>query len=349
MPGQAIEQLPPSEPLRRETFSASVTLASDPALVRLIGGLDYLLRCPYGCTEQRISLAASELALQPFAPLLAMTGVTNRLAADVKITSHAIEQAIDDDGLVAFWPRGKGSVSLTAWAYRFLIAADKAGQPVDKALVDRLATVLAQALRSDYPRLLAGEQLRERVAALGALADGGKATDAYVAELSRRAALMPVESLAQAAEVVAQLPNPNTQMQHMLLDALWGRVKMLSRDGRLVYAGLVETGGNPLILPSETRSVAEVTQAVALTSPDEPRLAMLRDGLIGLGAGDGWGSTNANAAALRALSASWMPPSGSVPVAVAFGDQPQTATLDHDRPLQRWTSDRAVAVRLENH
>lgn len=240
-------------------------------------------------------------------------------------------------------------MSLTAWAYRFLIAADKAGQPVDKALVDRLATVLAQALRSDYPRLLAGEQLRERVAALSALADGGKATDAYVAELSRRATLMPIESLAQAAEVVAQLPNPNTQMQRMLLDALWGRVKTLSRDGRLVYAGLVETGGNSLILPSETRSVAEVTQAVALTSPDEPRLAMLRGGLIGLGAGDGWGSTNANAAALRALASSWVPPSGSVPVAVAFGDQLQTVTLDHDRPLQRWTSDRAVAVRLENH
>src|SRR4029077_8847091 len=141
---------------------------------------------------------------------------------------------------------------------------------------------------------------------------------------------------------------PNVQMQRMLLDTLWGRVKTLSRDGRLVYAGLVEGGGSPLILPSETRSVAEVTQAVALTSPDEPRLAMLRDGLIGLGAGDGWGSTNANAAALRALAASWRPPAGSVPVAVTLGDQRQTATLDHDQPVRRWTADRAVSVHLEN-
>ena len=123
--------------------------------------------------------------------------------------------------------------------------------------------------------------------------------------------------------------------------------RTLSRDGRLVYAGLVETGGNPMILPSETRSIAEVTQAVALTSPNEPRLSMLRDGLIGLGAGDGWGSTNANAAALRALAASWTPPAGSVPVAVILGDQPQNATLDHDQPVQRWTADRAVSV-LEN-
>ena len=174
MPGQAIDQPPPAVPIRPQSFAASVTLATDPALVRLIGGLDYLLRYPYGCTEQRISLTASELALQPFAPLLAMTGIANRLTADVQATTRAIEQATDEDGLVAFWPHGKGSVLLTAWAYRFLIAADKAGQPVDKALTERLATVLGQALRSDYPRLLAGEQLRERVAALSALADAGE-------------------------------------------------------------------------------------------------------------------------------------------------------------------------------
>ncbi len=347
-PGQAIDVPPPTASIRPQSFAASAILATDPALVRLIGGLDYLFRYPYGCTEQRISLVASELALKPFAPLLAMTGVEARLAGDVKATTRAIEQAIDEDGLVAFWPHGKGSVLLTAWAYRFLVAADKAGQAVDKALTERLATVLTQALRSDYPRLMAGEQLRERVAALMALADSGKASDAYVTELARRAALMPVESLAQAAEIVAQMPNPNPQTQRMLLDALWGRVKTLSRDGRLVYAGLVESGGSPLILPSETRSVAEATQAIAMTSPDEPRLKMLRDGLIGLGAGDGWGSTNANAAALRALAASWTPPSSAVPVAVAFGREAQEATLDHDQPVHRWTDDRATPARLEN-
>ena len=50
-----------------------------------------------------------------FAPLLTMTGVADRLAPDVKATARAIEQATDDDGLVAFWPKRKGSVVLTAW------------------------------------------------------------------------------------------------------------------------------------------------------------------------------------------------------------------------------------------
>jgi uncharacterized protein YfaS (alpha-2-macroglobulin family) len=349
-PGATLDLPAPSAPVRPQSFSAAVTLATDPALVRLIGALDYLVQYPYGCTEQRISLAASELALRPFAPLLAMSGLADRLAADVQSTSRAIEQAIDDDGLVAFWPHARGSVMLTAWAYRFLITAGKADQTVDKALTQRLATILQQALRSDFPRLLTGEQLRERVAALIALADGGVLPEAYVAELARRAALMPVESVAQATEVVAQQPKPEQQMQRMLLDQLWGRVRTLSRDGRLVYAGLSETGtANPMILPSETRSVAEVIMAVALASPDEPRLQMLREELIRLGAGDGWGSTNANAAALRALAASWTAPSGqAVPVAVASGGSEETGTLDHDQPLRRWTIDRAVPVRLEN-
>ena len=73
----------------------------------------------------------------------------------MKTTTHAIEQSIDGDGLVAFWPRARGNVSLTAWAYAFLVAAEKAGEPVDKTLLDRLATVLKHALRSDYTRLIA--------------------------------------------------------------------------------------------------------------------------------------------------------------------------------------------------
>jgi alpha-2-macroglobulin len=347
-PGATLDLPAPTAPIRPQSYAASVVLASDPALVRLVGGLDYLLEYPYGCTEQRIALTASELALRPFSPLLAMTGVADRLAGDVKATTRAIEQAIDEDGLVAFWPHGRGSVELTAWAHRFLIAAGKAGQPVDKGLTDRLATVLTQSLRSDYPRLMAGEQLRERVAALAALADGGKISEAYLAELARRAALMPLESVAQTAEIVARAAEPNHELERQLLDALWGRVRTAARDGRLVYAGLVDTGGDPLVLPSETRSLAEVTMAVATASPDEPRLKLLRDALIGLGAGDGWGSTNANAAALRALAAAWAPPAQAVPVAVAFGDQQQAATLDRDQPLKRWTADRAVPVRLEN-
>jgi hypothetical protein len=248
--------------------------------------------------------------------------------------------------LVAFWPRGKGSGPLTALGHRS-DPADKAGQTVDKALTERLATVLGCSAALGLPAING----RRAIARAGGGADRarglwGKATDAYVTELVRRASLMPVESLAQAAEVVAQMPNPNPQMQRTLLDQLWGRVRTLSRDGRLVYAGLVETGGNAMILPSETRSIAEVTQAVALTSPNEPRLRCCarvdrarrrrrlgqhqrkRGGVAGAGRGvDAAGWIGAGRGHL--------------------GDQPQTATLDHDQPVRRWTPTAAVPVRLE--
>src|SRR2546427_9494871 len=57
-----------------------------------------------------------------------------------------------------------------------------------------------------------------------------------------------------------------------------------------------------LFRSGETRTIAEVTRAVARVKGDEPRLQLLVNALVTLGRGDGWGSTNANAAALRALA-----------------------------------------------
>ena len=84
------------------------------------------------------------------------------------------------------------------------------------------------------------------------------------------------------------------------------------------YAGLADYEADPLILPSETRGLAEVTRAVALATPEEPRLALLRAGLVALGGPDGWGSTNADAAALRALAASWDVAAAEVPVTASL-------------------------------
>ena len=114
--------------MRPGTYERTLILAADPSLVRLIGGLKYLVDYPYGCTEQRIALASSALAVKPFAPLLTAVGLEGRIADHVKSTAQAIEQSIDSDGLVAFWPKARGSVMLTAWAYRFLNSAQEGGR-----------------------------------------------------------------------------------------------------------------------------------------------------------------------------------------------------------------------------
>ena len=347
-PGGTLD-VPASVATRPGSYARTVTAAADPVLVKLIGGLRTLAEYPHGCTEQRMSLAASELALSPFAPILEAAGVKDRVATDVAATILAIRQTTDEDGLVAFWPRTRGSVTLTAWTYRFLIAAKQAGEPVDPAMLERFAKVLTQALRSDYPRFVAGEALRERVEALTALAAGGKLSADYTAELSRRALLLPTDALAQVAGAVATLPTRDPRLFANLMQTLWGRVQVLARNGQPVYGGLSDIGGSAFILPSETRALAEVLHTVAGATPDEPRLKLLRTALVTLGDGDGWGTTNATAAALRALATSWAAGTTALPVALTLPDRSVAGTLDGTTPLLSGRTGQEGPVRAANH
>jgi uncharacterized protein YfaS (alpha-2-macroglobulin family) len=346
--GGRLDLTQPTESIRPNSFQRSVTLAVDPALVRLVAGLTYLAEYPFGCTEQRIALASATLAMKPYTPLLAAAGLEGRVSADVRNTAQMIQQSLDGDGLVAFWPRARGNVSLTAWAYRFLVAAEHAGETVDKALIERLGNVLKLALRSDYARLLTGEELRERVEALTALTEGGKLEESYVAELARRAEVMPNASVGQMTAAVARLPGEDRRILNALVETLWSRVKVLSRNGKLYYAGQAADGGSPIILPSEVRSLSEMTRAVALATPEDGRLAILRDGLIRLGEGSGWGSTNANAAAIQALAAVWQRPAADLPLTVTRSAAVQRLALNGDAPVARYAHTDLDAVRIDN-
>ncbi|MFZ4531086.1 MAG: MG2 domain-containing protein [Alsobacter sp.] len=347
-PGASLTLAAPTEPVRAGSWSRAVTVAADPSVVRLVAGLNYLAEYPFGCTEQRIALSSATLAMKPFTPILQAAGLDGRISSDVRATVRAIEQAIDDDGLVAFWPRGKGTVSLTAWAYTFIAAADKAGETVDPALKERLGKILKQALRSDFPRFVGGEALRERVEALTALGEGGALDDAYVAELGRRSDALSTLSLAQATAAAAKTAGEDRRMVGGMVDALWSRVSILQRNGRPVYAGIAGERANPLILPSEVRTVSEIARAVAIASPDDARLPVLREGLMRLGEGSGWGSTNANAAAIRALAASWRRPAAAIPVGFTRPDGKETVTLASANPVGRRVATTPASLVLDN-
>ena len=316
---------------RPGAFARKLVLAADPAVVKLVAGLNALVEYPYGCTEQRLSLARAGLELKSFAPILAASGLENRVASNVKQTAAAIEQAMDGDGLVAFWPRRPGNVSLTAWAYEFLSEAERAGEPIDKKLADKLAEALKAALRSDYPRLVTGEEMRERVEALSALAEGGALDESYLAEFARQTEFLPAVSVAQMTS--AAYAAGDRSVAPSLLPALWSRAKFAQRGGALVFGGVAGEGGNPIILPSEARALAEMTRATALAAPSDPRSAVLRDALLRLGEGDGWGTTNANAAAIRALAESWRRPASPITLTLKQGDgEAERFTLDANAP-----------------
>jgi alpha-2-macroglobulin len=335
--------------LRAGTFSRNVIVAADPSIVKLVSGLNALVEYPYGCTEQRLSLARAGVSMKGFAPLLASAGLENRISSNVRSTLQAIDQSVDSDGLVAFWPRARGNVSLTAWSYSFMAQAEHAGEQVDKGLMDRLGNILKLSLRSDYPRLLAGQELRERVEALTALADGGKLDEGYVAEFARRADFLPNASIAQMTSAAAKAGSVDQRMLAALMETLWSRVKILNRNGMQVYNGLAGEDASEIILPSEARSLAEMVRATSIAAATDPRTPVLRDGLIRLGEGDGWGTTNADAAAIGALAEAWRRPTAPINVTMTpQGKPPQTLVIDANNPVVRHKSEEPSALTIAN-
>ena len=127
LPGQPVTVPEVAEPYRDGTFQRRVLLSSQPALLRMAAGLNYLQAYPYGCTEQRISLARAELALHKFRDTLMLGGKLDRLDQDVADTIAFVSKATNESGLVSFWPGSKGYVSLTAWSVQFLVEAREAG------------------------------------------------------------------------------------------------------------------------------------------------------------------------------------------------------------------------------
>ena len=332
-PGGALDIPALANPARPASYRRSVTLATDPVVVRLVSAAGSLTRPAVDGAAQRLALARAELALLPFTPLMDAAGLRTRVASDVAGAVASVKLATDDDGLVAFFPHTTGSVWLTAQAYRVLVAAGRAGLPVDKPMADRMANVLQAALRSDYPHLLGDAELFERVTALLALADGGKLSPEYAAELARRAPQLRTGSVADVAIVLSRLPAADQALLGGVLDTMWNRVNLLSQGGKPVYAGLQDQPADALILPSEARSLAQVVQAAAAAAPNDPRGAVVRTALVNLANGQGWGSTEATAAAMQALAAAWQAPPAPVQAAITLPGNSAKGVLDRDHPL----------------
>ena len=326
-----------TEPFRAGTLRRKILLSTQPALLRMAAALDYLQAYPYGCTEQLISLARAELALRRFRDTLMLGGKLDRLDRDVADTLAAIAKATGDSGLVAFWPGAKGYVFLTAWSVQFQVEARDAGYKIDDNLLGRHVDALRQALRSDYAHFVSGLDDAERVWSLTALAEAGKADDAYAAELARRSQWLDLEALAQVTEALGRSSSTDRATLADLMSRTWAGIVTRLYQGKEIYGGLQTNAVavNALILPSESRTVAQVLRAVA-TSPDEAKKQLLVNALVTLGSGDGWGTTNANAEALLALAKFIATQPAAAPattVALEAGDAASTVAVGGAKPM----------------
>ncbi len=310
--------------LKRDVLIASRELAA------LAGGLDYLRRYPFGCAEQRISQTRADVAALGFGQAIAGEVDRAHTERSLQATEAWITSAMDGNGLVAYWPGSRGYVTVTAWALQMLVEANAAGFTVEIPLREKLVQALRQSLRSNYAYFIDGESWSERTWALTALTMAGQGDPAYAAELARKAQFLHVESQAQVAWALAKSGSAPPAVLADLQKTLWQGVITRLDHGKEVYGGLQENGRpGAMILPSESRSLAQILRATQAAAPAEQRNRLLSDALLRLGQGDGWGSTNANAEALLALTETMAAGKGQAgrAVTVTQGGNPHTLDL----------------------
>lgn len=336
-PGTVYEVPDADVEVRPGSLRRSVLISDQPGLVTMAAGLNFLMEYPYGCTEQRVSKARARLALRAFRDVLHLQGEDDLLDQSVNDTVAWISQTVQQNGLVAYWPGSRGYVSLTAWVTEFLVEAKQAGYAVDEELLRTLLGTLEKALRSDYSHFIDGESWAERVMALQALSTAGRFDESYGAELARKSQYLDLEGVAEVMVAFDRGGERGSPAMRPLTTELWDGLVFRLFQGKEIYGGLQtrRTSRSGLILPTETRTLAQMTRALGRYEGADERLQRMIDALVTLGRGDGWGTTNANAAALLALTDVFKPPfegAASQAIELQTDDGSETLSLSPESP-----------------
>ena len=285
-------------------FYTSLLTATRPDLLKMASGLNLLLEYPYGCTEQRLSLVRSWLAMKSLNDDFALGYDEEKMDEVVRDFIDYIPSILNEKNMCRYWPGSDGYISLTAWVFQLLTDASRQGYYVDQQLYENLAVTLDKSLRSDFRGFINGGEFAEQCWALIALADAGRMRPAFASELARKTQFLKLENAAQVVRVLSDCPGTPDEMVQNLTGDLWKRIVTKLQNGKEVYGGIKDESAslNPLILPSEVRSLAELLSTMGQVDSDDQRVAMLTNALVELGGADGWGSTNANSSAIEALS-----------------------------------------------
>ncbi|MCP4213552.1 MAG: hypothetical protein GY765_02795 [bacterium] len=322
-PGKTYSFPTPKRKIRPGTMRQTLLLTPEPALVKMLAALNYLARYPHGCTEQRISKLLPELTLKSVMDIMGRKIHAGTIKSMMKDTLTYLESCLKSNGLYSYWPGSRGYVGLTAYVVEFLLEAQKAGFKFKPKLLDRAVAALKESLRTDYSHFISGFRFVERAEALTALASAGFFEMSYAHDLTARALSMDLYSESKILHTLLNHgPSYKKGIQRLSGD-LWKSMIFKLRDGKEAYGGLQYRGDGwgGQILSSESKTIANVARALFKAEPQNKRVRLLMSELINLGTGDGWGSTNANAAALIALGDLMKnPQAGDYIVEAAFGE-----------------------------
>jgi alpha-2-macroglobulin len=334
---------PPTMGVVEGSFNRDLIVTHQPALLKMIAGLNYLALYPYGCTEQRISKIYPELVLQDTLDKIGQARRKDDLDREITTTLEFLKSVKHQDGLYGYWPGSNGYVSLTAYVVEFLALVKKLGYPFEPHLLTDGIRSLKKALRSDYAQFVSGSEYFERTSALYALAMVGELSENYLFDLYATAMESDLNSEARLLYVLANSGMINRQETQALTADLKGQILYRLINNQETYQGLQyrynDWGG--LVNYSETTTLATMTRALYRVEPDNEKTIGLMKELIDLGQGDGWGSTAANASALLTLN-DYLKPDSLKQLSIQLSSQQLNQKRNHtaDAPLMLLLNDK---------
>jgi alpha-2-macroglobulin len=293
------------EPARPGTASQTFVLTSQPGLLELAAGLEYLSAYPHGCLEQRMSQLYPDLALGGFLKSLELdTRFTPQMTKNTQRILDDIGLHLDEQGLVSYWPGSRGWVQSTAQSLEFIEAAKKAGVSTDEKMRQRLVESLKRVLRSDFVGVSNDYRYTDQTTALRALSRAGVLDEHYLIELWQQRARMDAASQADLAAAMAEKPSMFAPNLAAMKGELWDSVVFKLVKGNKVFDSI--RGDRKVwsygMLGSRTATTAAVWEALLKLDSADGRHSMLRDALISQGsATTGFGSTYDNRRAIAAL------------------------------------------------
>ncbi|MBD3308748.1 hypothetical protein GF339_20230, partial [candidate division KSB3 bacterium] len=237
-PEESLPLLAPEEVARPGSISQKILLTYEPALIKMLAGLNYLAAYEHDCTEQRISLLLPELALKHLWHTIGMNDRSTQIKETMEETFRYLERVQHPNGLFSYWPGSRGYVTLTAYVVEFLLAAKAQGYHFQEDLMTRGIHALQEALRSDYTHFIDGKSFTERVEALYTLSKAGQFADAYAQEFLARATVMNLYSEAKILDTWLEQRPEDQQAIDRLRKDLWKSLIFKLRDGEETYQGL---------------------------------------------------------------------------------------------------------------
>jgi hypothetical protein len=307
MTSGASEARPLPERARPGSLEQEVVASSEPGVLEVLAGLDYLEGYPHGCLEQRLSLLI---------PQMVVGGVLKRLGLNdhfsLQVAPHLARMAEElalhqnDQGFLAFWPGGAGDPALTAQAVEFMHLGRGLGLRVDERVWTRAVEALKRSLRSDFAGLEPDYRFNQQAAALRALTAVGELDEHYLLELYHHRARIDLVSLADLGLAMVRQPEKFRANLEALRADLWKSVVFKLHQGKPVYEGLSwrRAAWTGAYLGSRTSTLAAVFEGLARLDATHERLALLRDALLAAAVGGrGFGNTQDNWRAILALAA----------------------------------------------